>query len=274
MSISREVTPGPFGVLDVAYQATQDLNTFVDICWVGVGWAGNAKRVSASLRRANAALRKPDTTPSPREIEKEEQLEEFVKIHCESGFPYLYCLVSLRLWSILETLAKDLVFEMLIAFPKFLQTNKTLKDLEGPLLPFLMKSPPEQAAEILKLLEEELGGSGVGRFESLLDQVGLGGKVDSLVKRSLIELQAVRNVVAHKNGVADSKFKESCPWFDVSPGTQLPISAKHYGSYNVASLWYIFEVHKRILITYPQYAPTNGATMAGLEEAQQILLAE
>ena len=107
--------------------------------------------------------------------------------------------MSLRLWSILETLIKDLVLEMLVTFPELLQSNEALKELKGPLLPFLMSSPSEQASVILKLLEKELGGSGVARFESLLDQVGLGGKVDSLVKRSLFELWAVRNVVAHKN---------------------------------------------------------------------------
>ena len=170
---------------------------------------------------------------------------------------------------------KDLVLDMLIAFPKLLQTNKELKELKGPLLPFSMLSPSEQAAEILKLLEKELGGgSGVARLESLLDQVGLAGRVDSLVKRSLFELWAVRNVVAHKNGVADSKFIETCPQFGASLGTQLPISSVHYGRYSVASLWYIFEVHRRMLATYPQCAPAKGTTVTELEEAQQILLAE
>ncbi len=274
MSINREVTPGPFAAIAVAHRARQDLNTFVDICWAGVGYAGSAKKISAALRRASAALRKPDIAPSPRDIEKEEGLEEFVETHCKSGFPYLYCLVSLRLWSILETLVRDLVLDMLIAFPKLLQTNEALKELKGPLFPFLISSPSEQAAVILKLLEKELSGPGVARFESLLDQVGLGGKVDGHVKRSLFELWAVRNVVAHKNGVADSQFIENCPWLGASPGKQLPISSIHYGRYNVASLWYIFEVERRMLVAYPQYAPANGATVAQLEEAMQILLAE
>ena len=87
MSISRAVSPGPFGVIDVAHQARQDLNTFVNICWAGVDYAGNAKRLRDSLRKANAALRKADSAPSPREIEEDERLEEFVEAHCKSGFP-------------------------------------------------------------------------------------------------------------------------------------------------------------------------------------------
>ena len=94
MPITRDVTPGPFGVIDVAHQARQDLITFVDICWAGVGYAGNAKRLSASLRRAHASLGEPDPPQSPEEIEKENKLEEFVETHCKVGFPYLYCLAG------------------------------------------------------------------------------------------------------------------------------------------------------------------------------------
>jgi hypothetical protein len=159
-----------------------------------------------------------------------------------------------------------------------LQSNDALKELKGPLLPFLTLSLSERATLILKLLEKDLGGSqrqvGVARFESLLEQFGLGGGVAPLVKRTLLELWAVRNLVAHKNGVADLRFIETCPWFSASPGTQLFVSPLHYRRYSLASTWYIGEVTRRLLAAYPQHAPVDERPTADWEAfLQRNLLA-
>jgi len=160
---------------------------------------------------------------------------------------------------------------MLIAFPELFQSTEALKKLEGPLLPFMMSSPSEQATFILKLLEKGRGGApdqpGIARFESLLNQSGLEGGIDSLVKRTLFEHWAVRNVVAHRNGVADSKFIENCPWFGASDGTQLAVTPLHYKRYFIACLWFMAEVKRRLLVTYPQHSPAN---LEPAEEWEQL----
>jgi hypothetical protein len=66
-------------------------------------------------------------------MKRAESLEEFAKVQGESEFSYLYCLVSLRLWSILETFVKDLSREMLLAFPE-LQSIESLSQLTEPLV--------------------------------------------------------------------------------------------------------------------------------------------
>jgi uncharacterized protein YutE (UPF0331/DUF86 family) len=49
---------------------------------------------------------------------------------------------------------------------------------------------------------------GCGRFESLLDTIGLGGSVEETVKRLFLELSQVRNIVVHKAGKADKRIVE------------------------------------------------------------------
>jgi len=124
--IDRKIRPGPFGVINLASAARNDLSLFVEICIEGFGFAENAKEVAtiwASRRKARVML----FLKVP--IEHAESLEEFAKVHGELEFSYLYCLVSLRLWSILETFIKDLSYEMLLAFPE-LQSIEALKELK------------------------------------------------------------------------------------------------------------------------------------------------
>jgi hypothetical protein len=276
MPADRKIGPGPSGVINVAIQAADDLNRFVDICLAGVGFSRQAKRIVTLKHTLKNEEEQAETEARYQEhLKQAAELETFLEVHCKSGFPYLYCLVSLRLWSVLETLIKDLAQEMLIAFSE-LQSNDTLRALKGPLLPFLASSPSEQATVILKLLEKDLSGPqyqiGIARFELLLEQFGMGGGVDPLVKRTLLELWAVRNVVAHKNGVADSRFIEVCPWFAATVGAQLPVSPLDFSRYRVASIWYIAEISRRLHVGYPKHASGDEVPVSELEEILQTSL--
>ncbi len=238
MSLNRKIESDPFVALNVALAAREDLNFFVEISLEGFSYAQNAKEVVTILNRKKSEDTGNDLIFQS-QIEHAESLEKFAKVHGESEFSYLYCLASLRLWSILETFVKDLCHDMLLVFPE-LHSLEALKELKGPLLTFLMSSQSEQAAVILRLLEKELGGPrqvGIARFESLLEQFGLGGAVSPLIKRTLLELWGVRNVVAHRNGVADSRFMDTCPWLDASLRKQLIVSNRHFRRYDLASAW-------------------------------------
>ena len=276
MLADRKIGPGPSGVVNVAIQAADDLNRFVEICFARVGFSRQAKRIVTLKHTLKNEQEQAETEAHYQEhLKQAAELEQFLEVHCKSGFPYLYCLVSLRLWSILETLIKDLAQEMLIAFPE-LQSNDTLKALKGPLLPFLASSPSEQAAVILKLLEKDLSSSqyqiGIARFELLLERFGMSGGVDPLVKRTLLELWAVRNVVAHKNGVADPRFIEVCPWFVATVGMQLSVSPLDFSRYRVASIWYIAEISRRLLVAYPKHASKDEAPLGEWEQILQTSL--
>lgn len=265
MPMNEMPKTGPFDVLRIAYQAIRDLDSFVNVCWVGVGMQKLDSKLIIQLMHDVGS--KPTQHRSIRQMmsfmllppQRHDNLKSFVEANYESGFPYLYCLVAFRLWSILETFIKDILREMLVVFPE-LQSNKKLQELKGELLPFLRLSRLEQAETILKLIEkDEHQKKGVDQFESLLSRFDLGGSVDPLVKKTLFELWAVRNVVAHKNGIVDSRFREICSWFNTSVGEQLAISEQDFGRYYFASLWYTAEVHRRLVATYPQYArPEHG----------------
>jgi hypothetical protein len=272
MSVDKENTSGPFGVITLAVTAKDELRLFVEICVEGgFAYAQNAKRIVEILNRSKDRENDPVFKSK---MKRAESLEEFAKVQGESEFSYLYCLVSLRLWSILETFVKDLSREMLLAFPE-LQSIESLSQLTGPLLPFLMCSQSEQAAIILELLESKLRGMkkeiGIARFESRLEHFDLRGTVNPIVKRTLLELWAVRNVVAHRNGVADSRFMESCPWFGASLGKQIVISDRQFRRYDLASFWYILEVYRRLAVKFPQHVPAVDEGFVEVSEAEDSL---
>lgn len=130
--IDRKITPGPFGVINLASTARNDLSLFVEICIEGFAFAENAKKIATILGKSKEG---EGDALFESKIEHAESLEEFAKVHGELEFSYLYCLVSLRLWSILETFVKDLSHEMLLGFPE-LQSIEALKELKGPLFTF------------------------------------------------------------------------------------------------------------------------------------------
>jgi hypothetical protein len=184
-AVDRKISPGPFGLINLALTASNDLRLFVEICFEGMSYAEDAKEFLTILNKSKDGENDPVFQSK---MQHAESLEEFAAVHGKSEFSYLFSLVSLRLWSILETFVKDLSHEMLLAFPE-LQFIEALSQLKGPLLPFLRSSQSEQASVILKLLEEKVSGPqqiGIARFESLLEQFGLGGAVSPIIKRTLL----------------------------------------------------------------------------------------
>jgi len=84
----------------------------------------------------------------------------------------------------------------------------------------------------------------------------LGGSVDPEVRASLVELWAVRNVLVHRRGRTDARFKESCPWLAASPRDEICVSMKMFTRYMAASMAYASEVMKRVYLAYGE--PTGA----------------
>jgi hypothetical protein len=96
---------------------------------------------------------------------------------------------------------------------------------------------------------------GVGRIEPLLDAVSLGGAVPDSVRRVVLELSQVRNLVVHKNGVVDRRFVDQCPWVRADVGGLLVIHADDLHRYGLAVDWYNLEMGNRArrLLSEPEH---------------------
>ncbi|MSS71104.1 MAG: hypothetical protein EXS64_06420 [Candidatus Latescibacteria bacterium] len=87
---------------------------------------------------------------------------------------------------------------------------------------------------------------GIGRFESILGKLGLGGEVPDRIRRIMFELSEKRNVLIHCNGKADSRIIKRCLWLNLSVGDEVRISRKDFGRYIQSAHWYLLELIVRL----------------------------
>ena len=120
----------------------------------------------------------------------------------------LHDLVCVRMWATLEAFISDSIRFAVSAIPIVRQSD-ALRKLKGPLLSFLEATEDEQADQLLRMLEDAAGGSlrnGIGRFESVLKSLGLGGPVDDSVREAIFRCAQYRNCIVHHDGVIDGQL--------------------------------------------------------------------
>jgi hypothetical protein len=237
--------------LDRAIGEQLELNTFVEVALTGMHDAAQGTRLIELTQKTLEAIKRPSLFTSDEElrehVDKAKKLENFARSQATSGFPYLFSLAIIRCWSIIEVAVDDLVLALL-ARPDHIPPDGILSEIKGPLLPFLNASLDERAELMAIALKQKLATAlkpGAARFEELLGPFGLAGTIDDSVKRLLFELSAVRNVLVHKNGVADKRFVEACPWINCKQGVKISPSYSHFHMYLFASGWYVNEVSLR-----------------------------
>jgi hypothetical protein len=177
--------------------------------------------------------------------------ERFVKQQRQAGFTYVFSLGIVRLWSLLEALVDDLVLEQ-IQRPEVIAEQVALK-LKGPLIEFWKATDAERHQMVLDRLKTERLDDGtekpknaVDRLEALLKKVSLKGEMDRYVRDALTELCTVRNILVHRNGVADRHLNENCPWLELNPGVTLAPQHQEFFIYGEACRWYMSELQRRL----------------------------
>ncbi|MBI4479658.1 MAG: hypothetical protein HY651_06510 [Acidobacteria bacterium] len=263
---------GPF---EVALDSVQELSRFVEMSWAGLGYAQTATRILDVKLRALQQGHKDVPAIHPEDRQRAERLERFAKEQSAAGFSYLYSLAAIRLWTIVETFVQDLVLKTIGDF-EAARNHPAIRKLKGPLLEFYEASTYQQAELILNLLIDDLGiafKKGVGRFEEILGVVGLGGPVEDEVRRLLLELTEVRNLLVHRNGVVDARFAKNCPWIATKVGESVRITNRDHDRYQAAVQWYILEVEKRRSSIYEVTAiADDSAVMEELITTQAFLV--
>lgn len=257
-----------------------DLNRFVDLSLEGLAYGTMADRVTELMRKS--ALQGNETPVSndaayEERRQRDEKLKQFAEREAAKGNPYLFGLAIIRLWSILEAAVKFILLESLKS-TKFHEYGQDLTTLSVPLVEFLQASDEERAELILERLNQRISSAlkpGMGRFEAPLAAVGRGGGVADSVRRAILELSEVRNILVHRNGIADRKLLEMCPWLQLETGQPHLPSYQDFHIYQSAVFWYILELERRV----PDLAHTADMskrrdTMRGLEVSIQSRWAE
>lgn len=236
---------------DICVEELIRLDVFVELCRGALDSGVSATEMVDLQRKAFIVLRKPDPFPTEdaykSAIAHAEKVEQFSQSEKVLGYPYLYSLGTIKIWSILESGIDDLAIECIQAMDKCTDIE-LLRSLKGPLLDFYEASDDERNEYLITELKLSVKASlkpGVGRFEAILKPLGLGGEVDEKVRKVLFELSNVRNLIVHKRSVIDKRFMSACPWIATGLGDNLCVTREIYLNFFHAAFWYFLELDRR-----------------------------
>ena len=227
--------------------ALNQLHAFVRLAWEGLGYSMAATRVQTTLRQANEQYRRMPEDQFSEALADAQRMEDFAKEQAKQGFRLLYYMATVQTWSLTEAMVHDFAVDWLTTLDVS-QYPERFSELRGPLIEFIKTPPDDRAEYLVGELERQLGVSlkpGVSRFEAVLDNVGLGGPIAPSVRKSLLELQQVRNIIVHRSGRPDRRFIEACPWVLCTIGEPINLSEKEFRRYGLAALWYLLELDRR-----------------------------
>jgi hypothetical protein len=165
-----------------------------------------------------------------------------------TGFPLFHEQAIMSLWGWTENLFKAFVARLLEQVPGTFQVPEVSK-LRVNLGEYQSLSTEERLLYVTDLLERELNAplkQGINRFECLLEPFQLSGEVDPEVSRDLYELHHVRNLLAHRGGFVDRRFKQACPWINKELGERLSIDHAQYARYFLSVVKYVAEFKRRV----------------------------
>jgi len=139
-------------------------------------------------------------------------------------FPDLQQSVALRIWSILEHASLDIA-TIFVDGQQEISEFEQVKAPTGELLEFMKLSKYEQAEAIVeKVLASQKRLSGGDRLQCVLCSLRLRPRSNSITNAALDELHALRNCIAHTEGVLDKHLIRQAPWFGSSPGQPIALT--------------------------------------------------
>jgi hypothetical protein len=206
--------------------------------------------LAEALARLDKAASRELAGASPKDERKYlREVRERAKLareEVDKDFPLLHGHSLVSLWGALETLVEEVVLAWLSHRPKLLDDPR-LSAVRVTVSEFQRMKKRERLEHLIEQFPKKPGvGSGFPRFEDLLDLVLLSGPLDDNLRRTLIEVHQVRNVYAHRVGVADRKLIEACPWRkDWKVGQPVLIGSNEYGRYLNALADYVVELVRR-----------------------------
>jgi len=189
-----------------------------------------------------------DVADHQAQLDRAQQEADLAQSEVEAGFPLLHAQATISLWGDLENALRTFLATWLSNEPTARNVESVHK-LKVCLGEYESMDPDERCYYIVDRLEQDIESRnrrGVERFESLLGAFGLAGPLDKRLKRDLLELYHVRNVLVHRRGVADRKFVQACPWLHLSAGEQVTVSHESYAKYHHAVAAYVLELIVRV----------------------------
>lgn len=254
-----EVPDWALGAFRRLLDQTRRLGDLVSLSKSGISMIRDTPRAVEALAHFHGISESAETR---KELEEAKQLAELAGREVSEGFPLLHSQAVLTLWALLEAGVRELLADLITNDPSKLE-NPEFDRLRIRLGEYQRLEPADRVMYVVETLERDLGAplqSGVTRFERLLASVNLSGEIPELLRKEMFECSQVRNVIAHRAGVVDNRFADSCPWLQLKPGEKLHVSAAQLGMYLRA-------VHSYIILLICRVSEAFGDDMTEYKDA-------
>ena len=154
----------------------------------------------------------------------------FAKEEIENGFNTICSHHAITTWAAIETTIEQILVSLIQKVP----TSITLIEKSVPNLNTkkMRTTTADDAKRTIRSWEGAIGLSAtMDRTLHMLGAFGLIVELDEEHKRNLSELAELRNVILHKGGRIDKRFKDKCPWRQDEIGGALHINRSQLGNY-------------------------------------------
>jgi hypothetical protein len=180
--------------------------------------------------------------------ERAHRTSELARREVDSGFHLIFSFATVALWSLLESMLRDVVVSRLKNDPKAFQ-GEALGRLRIRLGEYEQLAQEDRYHHVAELLEADLAAglrNGVDRFEVMLRPFALDGPVPGPLRRDTFEFGQVRNAFVHQGWKADHQLSKACPWLGLVVGQELPLGRDHFERYLRASHHYVILLTCRV----------------------------
>ncbi len=177
-----------------------------------------------------------------------EKLSALAQRELGTEFAVLHAQSTVAIWSGFESMVKDITRDWICNQPEVLQ-KPPWANLKVRVGDYTSLDPEERAAYLVELVDQAVGGPlklGATRFEKLLETIGLDGAISDTTRHTVFEMQQVRNVIVHRQGIADRRFCLACPWTEFKDGERLIIRRARFITYLNAISGYTAEIINRV----------------------------
>jgi len=174
----------------------------------------------------------PTELPFRKFVIRREQFHRFKHILDAQGkdCPLLYDMAIIYLWSVIEGLMKDFLiywFSNEACSLEIRESKQNFSNVE------LRRLPIEIISLVVgKLFRYEFKGCAIYRYEKILKKYGLTPSPfhETNTRKSLIELENTRHVIAHNAGLVNQRFLSACHWLPYCTGE--PVIITEISSFN------------------------------------------
>lgn len=219
-----------------------------DLVGLSMGSIAAVGAVAALLRVARRIGVQDDEVRRVSEaVEGAERVAPLAAAEVEDQFRRLLGHSLSGVWGAVEAMADDLVVAFLVNDPRHL-TRPEFAKVKVTLAEFQLLDSDEERMETLMLeIAPRLPRVGIGRFESRLDLVFLGGPYNGEMADAIYELQQLRNGFVHRGGIVDRRLMKACPHLGLTLGEPIPLTTEQWERYTNALILYVGVVGNRII---------------------------